>query len=139
MLVLKAIFGSHSDQYRHARRNGEALMEWNARCSAFVQREGTCFQRMYICLDACKKGFKYGCRPIVLLDACHLKGEYGGQLLCAIGMDGNDDVFPIAYAVVEAKIKASREWFFNLLIYDIYVGSGEGRGWTIMSDRQKVM
>jgi len=48
-------------------------------------------------------------------------------------------VFPIAYAVVEAKIKASREWFINLLIYDIYVGSGEGRGWTIMSDRQKVM
>jgi hypothetical protein len=53
---------------------------------------------MYICLEACKRGFKFGCRPMLCLDACHLKGEYGGQLLCAIGIDGNDDMFPIAYA-----------------------------------------
>jgi hypothetical protein len=43
MLALRAIFGSHLDQYRHARRNGGALMKWNPRSSAFVQREGTCF------------------------------------------------------------------------------------------------
>ncbi len=69
--------------------------------------EGSCFQRLYISLDACKKGFKYGCRSVVCLDACHLKGEVGGQLLCAIRKDGNDDMFPIAYAVVEDETKAS--------------------------------
>jgi hypothetical protein len=63
--------------------------------------------RMYICLDACKKGVKYGCRPFISLDACHLQGENGGQLLCAIGKNGNDDMFPIAYAVVEDETKAS--------------------------------
>jgi hypothetical protein len=35
------------------------------------------------------------------LDACHLKREYGGQLLCAIGNDVNDDMFPIMYAVAD--------------------------------------
>jgi hypothetical protein len=73
------------------------------------------------------------------LDACHLKGEIGGQLLCAIGKYGNDDMIPIAYAVAEAETKASWEWFIGLLVDDVYVGSGEGCGWTIMSDRQKVM
>lgn len=137
--ALKAIFGGHSEQYRHARSYCEAIMKWNPRSSAFVQQEGPCFQRMYICLYACKAGFKYGCRPIICLDACHLKGEYGGQLLCAVGTDGNDDMFPIAYAAAEAENKSSWEWFIKLLIDDIYVGSGEGRGWTIMSDRQKVL
>ena len=62
---------------------------------------------MYICLEACKRGFKSGCRPILCLDACHLKGEYEGQLLCAIGLDGNDDMFPIAYAVAKAEKRKS--------------------------------
>jgi hypothetical protein len=71
---------------------------------------------MYICLDTCKKGFKYGCRPIIWLDACHRKGEYGDQLLLAIGMNENDDIFSVAYEVVEVEIRASWEWFINLLV-----------------------
>jgi hypothetical protein len=62
---------------------------------------------MYICLDACKNGFINGCRPVICLDGCHLKVEYGGQLLCAIGKDGNDDIFPIAFAVAEAETRES--------------------------------
>jgi hypothetical protein len=91
---------------------------------------------MYVCLAACKKGFKYGCRPILSLDASHLKEEYGGQLLCAIE---NYEMFPIAYALIEVETRASWELFIRILVDDIYVGSGEGRGWTIMSDRQKVI
>lgn len=32
------------------------------------------FQRMYVCLDGCKKGFLAGCRRVVGLDGCFLKG-----------------------------------------------------------------
>lgn len=60
-------------------------------------------------------------------------------MLCAIGKDENDDMFAIAYAIVEAKTRVSWEWFISILIDDIYDGSGEGRGWTIMSDWQKVI
>jgi hypothetical protein len=52
-----------------------------------------------------------GCRPIIGLDGCHLKGVYGGQLLSAVGRAGNDNLFPIAMAVVEAKTKDSWTWF----------------------------
>jgi hypothetical protein len=31
----------------------------------------------------------------------------GGQLLCAIGTDGNDDIFSIAFAVAKAETRDS--------------------------------
>lgn len=52
------------------------------------------------------------------------------------GKDGNDDMFLIAYAVVEAETKDSWSWFLSILIDDI--GSIDDRAWTFMSDRQKV-
>ena len=91
---------------------------------------------MYICLDACKKGFLAGCRPVIAVDGCHLKAGHGGQLLAAVGLDGNDDLFPIAYVVVEAECKDSWLWFLDNLNND--VGPFDYRGYTFMSDRQKV-
>jgi hypothetical protein len=44
---------------------------------------------------------------MMALDGCHLKGPYKGQLLCAVVRDGNDDMFPIAYVVVDAECKDS--------------------------------
>ena len=65
------------------------------------------FERIYICLKGCKKGFLAGCRPIISVDACHLKTKTSGQLMCAVGRDPNDEYFPFAYAVVEAETKDS--------------------------------
>ncbi|XP_015970679.1 uncharacterized protein LOC107494166 [Arachis duranensis] len=67
------------------------------------------FMRMYMCLDAVKKGFLAGCRPIIGVDGCHLKGDHGQQLLVAVGRDPNDNYFPIAVAAVEAETKDSCE------------------------------
>ena len=65
------------------------------------------FERIYICLEGCKKGFLAGCRLIIGLDACHLKTKTGGQLMCAVGRDPNDEYFPFAYVVVETETKDS--------------------------------
>ena len=42
------------------------------------------FYRLYVCLSACKQGFMRGCRPLIGLYGCHLKGYYGGTLLLAV-------------------------------------------------------
>jgi len=34
--------------------------------------------------------FLGGCRPIIGLDGCHLKGRFGGQILAATARDAND-------------------------------------------------
>jgi hypothetical protein len=43
------------------------------------------FHKLYLSLAAMKKGFLEGCRPIVGLDGCFLKGPYKGTLLAARG------------------------------------------------------
>ena len=65
------------------------------------------FERLYICLKGCKKGFMVGCRPIISLDACHLKTKLGRQLIIAVARDPNEEYFPLAYAIVEAETKDS--------------------------------
>jgi hypothetical protein len=94
------------------------------------------FQRIYICLDACKKGFKAGCRPFIGLDGCFLKGYYGGQLLSAVGQDANNQIFVIAYAIVDVENKDNWKWFLTLLHDDL--GDFKEHGWNFMSDMQKV-
>uniref|UniRef100_A0A2N9H765 CCHC-type domain-containing protein n=1 Tax=Fagus sylvatica TaxID=28930 RepID=A0A2N9H765_FAGSY len=91
------------------------------------------FQRLYVCFEACKTGFKNACRPFIGLDACHLKGPYGGQLIAAVGRDPNEEYFPLAFAVVEAETYDSWTWFLKLLDADV----GENRRMTYMSDQQK--
>jgi hypothetical protein len=95
------------------------------------------FQRMYICLKACKDSFDK-CRKIIGLDGCFLKGYYGGQLLAAIRRDPNDQMLPIAFAVVEGETKESWKWFLELLISDLG-GTRLCKTFTFISDQQKVI
>jgi len=60
-------------------------------------------------LDACKRGFLEGCRPLICLDGCHLKTKYGGIMLIAVGIDPNDCIYPIALAIVEVESLATWE------------------------------
>ena len=94
------------------------------------------FHRLFICYDAQVKGFLEGCRPIIGLDACFLKGPYGGQLMHAVGRDANNQMYPLAVAVVEAESTSSWTWFMENLIS--VIGRHEEKGWCFMSDRQKV-
>lgn len=48
------------------------------------------FERVYICLKACKDGFNKGCRPLLGFDGCFLKGYCKGMLLAAVGIDANN-------------------------------------------------
>lgn len=69
-------------------------------------------------LEALKKGFFEGCKQITCLDGCFLKSPYGRQLLCAIRKDGNDQMFPIAFGIVEKENIESWKWFMDTLISD---------------------
>ncbi|XP_057791885.1 uncharacterized protein LOC131008832 [Salvia miltiorrhiza] len=100
-----------------------------------LQGEDHLFKGLYVCHSALRRGFKAGCRPIVGLDGCHLKTYLGGILLCAVGKDGNNQMFPIAWAVVEIESEDTWTWFLKLLCYDLEIG--EGGGWTFISDQQK--
>ncbi|XP_058769641.1 uncharacterized protein LOC131643444 [Vicia villosa] len=91
------------------------------------------FGAFYFCLDGCKRGFIQGCRPFIGVDGCHLKTDFGGQLLIAVGRDPNYQYFPLAFGVVETETKESWRWFLQLLMEDI----GQDRRYVFISDQQK--
>ena len=95
------------------------------------------FWRMYVCFDACKKGFMAGCRKVVGLDGCFFKGATSGELLQAIVRDDNNQMYPIAWAVVDKENNMNWDWFCDLLFRDIQVG--DGQEWVFISDQQKVI
>ncbi|CAN0915122.1 hypothetical protein LINGRAHAP2_LOCUS28949 [Linum grandiflorum] len=82
------------------------------------------------------KGFLSGCRPMFGLDECFLKGQVKGMLLAAVGKDGNNQMYPICWAVVEGENRDSWNWFLELVQEQL--GMANGTGWSIISDRQKV-
>jgi len=71
------------------------------------------------------------------VDGCFLKGKYGRELLTTVGRDGNDQILPIAYAIVEVENKDSWKWFLELLIDDLG-GDAVGASCTFISYQQKV-
>ncbi|XP_035830903.1 uncharacterized protein LOC110914631 [Helianthus annuus] len=100
--------------------------------------EATCetFFRLFVCFDGVKKGFLAGCRKVLCLDGCFLKTFLGGMLLTAVGRDGNDQMFPLAWAVVEGENNESWEWFMDELRQCLGV-TDNGESWTFISDQQK--
>ncbi|KAE8698612.1 hypothetical protein F3Y22_tig00110597pilonHSYRG00502 [Hibiscus syriacus] len=93
------------------------------------------FKRFYVCFDAMKRDCKEWCRPIISVDNCFLKGPFKGILLFVVGRDGNDQMYPIAWAVVEGEITDSWSWFLNIVAADL--GLDDGFGYTIISDQHK--
>ena len=77
-----------------------------------------------------------GCRPIIGLDGCFLKRVCKGQLLCITEKDGNNQIFPIAWAVVAVENKKNWGWFLKCLKHDLPLGDEDN--YTIIFDMQKV-
>ena len=51
-------------------------------------------------------GFTY-CRPVISIDGTHLYGKYKGKLLIAMATDANNEIFPLAFAVVDDETGAN--------------------------------
>ncbi|XP_043687582.1 uncharacterized protein LOC122638800 [Telopea speciosissima] len=95
------------------------------------------FKRLFICFDACRKGFLKGCRSFIGLDGCHLKEVYGGVLVSAISIDGNNGMFSLTYSVVETECKDSWLFFLHHLLGCIGSVTPTGEPFTFMTDKQK--
>ncbi|CAA7024765.1 unnamed protein product [Microthlaspi erraticum] len=77
--------------------------------------------------------WKSSCRPIIGLDGTFFKGIVKGCLLTAVGHDPNNQIYPIAWAVVQAETGDNWLWFMKNLKADL--GLEDGSGYVIISDR----
>ena len=105
--AMEKIESATRDQYKHLRSYVVEILEKNKNSTVKIKCDltphGPVFECIYVCLEACKSAFATTCRPLIGLNGYFLKGEYGGQLLSAIGKDRNNQTFPIAYVVVESE------------------------------------
>lgn len=57
-------------------------------------------------------------------------------MLSVLGLDPNNNIFPICYALVERETADSWTWFLQVLDQDIGI-SNDQHAWTFMSNKQK--
>ncbi|KAK9290736.1 hypothetical protein L1049_008912 [Liquidambar formosana] len=139
---MDAIEGNHREYYGKFPVNADVVRYHNPesllklQCERLHMTSNPSFKNFFVCLEAMKTGFINGCRPFLGLDGCHLKGPYGGVLLGAVALDGNQKLLPVAWAIVDGDSKES--WRFFLYHLHMVLGDDSlNRPYTFMTDRQK--
>lgn len=89
-----------------------------------------------MCFRVLRDTWKAHCRPVFGIDGCFLKSTTKGQLVAAVGRDANNQIYPLAWAVVHVENTESWVWFIQNLKIDLNLGNGDR--FTLISDRQKV-
>jgi len=92
------------------------------------------FKYLFLSFGASIKGFKYQ-RRVIVVDGTHLSGKYGGTMLVAAAQDGNFQIFPLAFGIVDEEDIPSWEWFFTKLASCI----SHDKPLVIVSDRHKAI
>ncbi|XP_057744589.1 uncharacterized protein LOC130962386 [Arachis stenosperma] len=72
------------------------------------------FHRLFWTFPPCIEAFRH-CKPLISIDGTHLYGKYGGTLLIAIAQDGNSNILPVAFALVEGENAESWTFFLSHL------------------------
>ncbi|XP_058742223.1 uncharacterized protein LOC131614679 [Vicia villosa] len=88
------------------------------------------FHRLFWAFQPSIKGFAY-CKPILQVDGTWLYGKYKGTLLMAVAQDGNSNIFPVAFALVEGE--TADGWGFFLKNLRMHVAPHPGL--CLISDR----
>ena len=110
------LFGQYKQQYEMLPHYVVEIFRANSNNTVKIKCDNNVFQKFYIWFDSLRKGFLAGCRPFISLYGCFLKSPFGGQLLATVGRDGNNQMCPIAWAVVESEQTDSWSWSYNCLL-----------------------
>ena len=107
---MKEINGGHDESYgylpgyvemvKQTNQGSIAICAWEEEDS--IERPLT-FTSIFISFGATFSGLVKGCRGLIKVDGAHRKGQYGGTLLSAIALDGNNQLFPISWAIVSGE------------------------------------
>ena len=75
------------------------------------------FLYSFCALGASIEGFKL-LRPVVVVDATHLKGVYEAKIYVVLCADRNDQIFSLSFGFGDEESNESWEWFMRCLRLD---------------------
>ncbi|KAL5711197.1 hypothetical protein ACHQM5_021682 [Ranunculus cassubicifolius] len=134
--IMELIHGNYEDSYRVAPALCLQMLKRNpgsiAQCHRHQLDEK--FTDLCIAFNATLEGWVAGCRPVIGLDGCHLKGKYGGCLLSITALDGNNGLYPLAIYICRSE--GYHSWFDFLSIMEEKL-KAHPQVLTIISDQQK--
>ncbi|XP_076952698.1 uncharacterized protein LOC143626510 [Bidens hawaiensis] len=93
------------------------------------------FEMSFVAIGAAIRSFVRCLWPVIIIDGAHMKGSFKGTMFLAVGMDGNNKIFPIAFGVGKSESSDSWTWFLSRLRECECVGDHPNL--AIISDRAK--
>ncbi|KAL0549749.1 hypothetical protein IC582_014237 [Cucumis melo] len=113
---LKTKGSGWSEESSTSEEYGEALKFTNPGTIFHMELEDDRFFK-YLCMavGACVRGFLNCIRPVIVMDETFLKNKYRGQLIVAVCLDGNNQIYPLAFGVVDRETDDSIQWFLEKL------------------------
>ncbi|KAL7255184.1 hypothetical protein ACSBR1_009363 [Camellia fascicularis] len=96
------VYGDHAMSFNQLRWYSNAVMENNPHSyiNLDFDQKTSRFVRYFISFHACIDGLNY-CHPLLFLNGTFLKGRFKGNLLATTAKDGNQGLFPVAFAIVD--------------------------------------
>ncbi|KAF6160264.1 hypothetical protein GIB67_019033 [Kingdonia uniflora] len=104
---MESIVGSYDQGYHDLPSLCVEILKSNPGSIArtWLQDETLQWTGTLVAFNASLNGFVKGCRPILGLDGCFLKGKYGGVCLSVLSLDANNGLFPIGVYMCRTECK----------------------------------
>lgn len=136
--IFQRLYGTYEEAYSFAPRMLHQISVANRGTQVFrkerpnpLNPDEQILDRLFWAFAQTIQAFKH-CRPVVSIDGTFLTGKYKGTLLVAMAADANNQLLPIAYALVESENKHSWLWFLCCLKMGVIK---DREGVCIISDR----
>ena len=93
------------------------------------------FQYLFWAFKPSIDGFTH-CHPVICVDGTHINGKYKGKILVAMGIDADNSIFPLAFAIIDEETLTSWSWFLRNLSTHVVLGR---QGICLISDRHSAI
>ena len=123
------------DQYCKLERYIEELKRCNTGSTFILQtslnitKNIPVFQRFFLCFQGLKREFLARRRPVLCIDATFIKTFLKATLISTVAIDGNNQIFPLAWVVAKGENNNNWSWFLNNV--KNCIGDTNGKGFDI--------
>ncbi|MQL82228.1 hypothetical protein Taro_014693 [Colocasia esculenta] len=117
-VAVSSLYGDFRTSYHMLNWYSERALQSNpgSILSLEVDPETQRFKRFFICFEASAYGFEVGCRPMLFLDGTHIKQHrVQGVILAASALNGNNELFTVAYSITDSETYDNWVWFLQIL------------------------
>jgi hypothetical protein len=101
-VALRMLYGGWEEAYNMLPRLLGAMSYRNPRMYHHVQDIEGVFRRAFWTFGPCIAAFEH-CRPVLSIDGTFFTGKYKGTLMIVMAHDANDQVLPVAFALVSVE------------------------------------